>query len=132
METINPILSSPMMEQAKQAQELKKFKESANQLENAAKTSADNKNDAKLKNACKQFEALFLDLMYKEMRKTVPKDPLLGDSNADNILRSMHDTQMTKELADAGGMGLADMMYKQIKRENVKQPLTAVAHAYKK
>lgn len=130
MEGINPIMASPAMEQAKQAQ-LNEFAKTAGNLKKVTKTSATEKNDAKLKEACEQFEALFLDLMYKEMRKTVPKDSLFGDSNADNILRSMQETEMTKNLAHAGGVGLADMLYRQIGKQNVKQPAAVAAKSYK-
>ena len=39
--------------------------------------------DKKLKEACKGFEAMFMNMMYKEMRKSVPKNELFGNSNAD-------------------------------------------------
>lgn len=133
MESINPLTVNPIMEQAQQTQELKHFKESGDALQRAAKSSlgSKGKDDAKLRDACVQFEAMFLDLMFKEMRKTVPKDSLLGDSNADDILRSMHDTQMTQDLAQAGGVGLADMLYRQISGQNTKPPIS-VLQIYKK
>lgn len=131
MEGINLVTASPALEQAQQVQATKQIKESGENLERAAKVSNTTKGDAKLKDACVQFEAMFLDLMYKEMRKTVPADSLLGDSNADNILRAMHDTEMTKNLAQAGGVGLGDMLYRQIKQQDFKPPLSEVK-AYKK
>lgn len=131
MEKINPITTIPAMEQVKQAQELKQLKVAGENLEKTAGNADTSEGASKLKDACVQFEAMFLDLMYKEMRKTVPEDSLLGDSNADNILRSMHDTEMTKNLAQAGGVGLADMLYRQIQKQDVKPPLMAV-NTYKK
>ncbi|WP_182187760.1 rod-binding protein [Pectinatus frisingensis] len=134
MESVNPLTASPAMEQANQMQEAAQLKKTSEALKESAvdKSSDTAKSDAKLKDACKQFEAVFLDLMYKQMRDTVPKDSLLGDSNADNILRSMHDTEMTKNIAEAGGVGLADMLYRQIKEQDVKPPLPIAANAYKK
>ncbi|MDQ0203067.1 rod-binding protein [Pectinatus haikarae] len=131
MEKINSITTIPAMEQVKQAQELKQLKAAGESLEKTAGNADTARDASKLKDACVQFEAMFLDLMYKEMRKTVPEDSLLGDSNADNILRSMHDTEMTKNLAQAGGVGLADMLYRQIQKQDVKPPLMAV-NTYKK
>ena len=73
------------------------------------------KEDAKLKEACKGFEAMFLQMMYKEMKKTVPDNELFGDSNSQKILEDMLDTQMIDNMAEAGGVGLADLLYKQLK-----------------
>ncbi len=81
----------------------------------AAQDAKEAKEDAKLKEACKGFEAMFLNMMYREMRNTVPKNELFGNSNADDILRDMLDTQMVDNIADGGGVGLADMLYKQLK-----------------
>lgn len=132
MDGINPLTASPVIEQANQLQEGNKIKDIANNLSSAAKGAGAAKGDAKLKNACEQFEAMFLDLMFQEMRKTVPKDKLWGDSNADDILRSMYDTELTKNMAQAGGVGLADMLYRQIKKQDIKPPLTDAVKAYRK
>lgn len=68
----------------------------------------------RLRDACEGFEAMFLSLMYKEMRKTVPKNELFGDDNAEEIWHSMLDTALMENAAKAGGVGLADMMYQQL------------------
>ncbi len=72
------------------------------------------KRDAELKKACKGFEAMFLSLMYKQMRATVPENTLFGESNADKIWQDMRDTELMKNVADGGGLGLADMLYRQL------------------
>jgi flagellar protein FlgJ len=79
------------------------------------------KQEQQLKQACKGFEAMFLTLMYREMRATVPKDPLFGESNAQKIFKDMRDTQLMQNVADAGGLGLADMLYKQLAPSVLKQ-----------
>lgn len=86
----------------------------ANGEEDAAKRAAE---DQKLHDACKGFEAMFLNIMYSKMRDTVPKDELFGHSNADDILQSMRDTEMMNQAANAGGIGLGDMLYQQLKRD---------------
>jgi flagellar protein FlgJ len=48
---------------------------SANHIVNEA---ASSKQDKALKDACKGFEGMFLSMMYKQMRATVPKDTLFG------------------------------------------------------
>jgi flagellar protein FlgJ len=76
------------------------------------------KDDKKLRNTCKDFEAMYLNLMYSKMRETVPDNPLFGSSNGEKIMQSMLDTELTKQMANAGGVGLADMMYKQLSHLN--------------
>ena len=75
---------------------------------------AKSKQDAALKEACKGFEAMFLNMMYREMRATVPENDLFKKSNAIKIFEDMRDTEMTKKMADGGGLGLADLMYRQL------------------
>ena len=72
---------------------------------------------------------MFLTLMYKQMRNTVPKDPLFGESNAMNIFKDMRDTQLMQNVASAGGMGLADMLYKQLAPSVLKQEQAAAKAA---
>lgn len=90
----------------------------ADELAAAAKEAKAAKDDAKLKNACRDFEAMFLNLMYTKMRETVPENSLFGSSNGEKILQSMLDTEMTNNMAKAGGVGMAAMMYKQLSANN--------------
>ena len=71
--------------------------------------------DVKLKKTCQEMEGVFLNLLLKSMRATVPKNTLDGQSNHSDTLLSMMDMEMTRNLAAAGGTGLADMMYRNIK-----------------
>jgi flagellar protein FlgJ len=66
-----------------------------------------------LEKVSKDFESIFLGYMLKQMRKTVPDDPIMGNSNAKDIYQDMYDDALSKEFAKAGGIGLATMMYKQ-------------------
>ena len=71
--------------------------------------------DKELREACQGFEAMYMELMYKKMRDTVPEDELFGNSNADKIWQSMLDSEMMQQAAKSGGVGVADMLYKQLK-----------------
>lgn len=86
----------------------------ADVLEAEAQKAKEQKESAKLMEACRGFEAMFLNFMYEKMRDTVPENTLFGTTNADKILQSMLDTELTKTMADAGGIGLADMMFRQL------------------
>ncbi|BEU87203.1 hypothetical protein TAMA11512_06670 [Selenomonas sp. TAMA-11512] len=74
--------------------------------------------DKKLREACQGFEAMFLNIMYTQMRNTVPKNDLFGHDNADEILQSMRDTAMMNAAAESGGIGLAKMLYEQLKLDS--------------
>lgn len=89
------------------------------------KTAEASQQDKKLRDACQGFEAMFLDYMYSKMRDTVPKDELFGNSNADEIWSSMRDSEMMKRTAAAGGVGLSDMLYKQLKPQVAQEAQTA-------
>lgn len=69
---------------------------------------------AKLRKTCQEMEAIFLNMMLTTMRSTVPKNNLLGDNSKTDIMKSMLDTEMTKQMAYSGGIGLADLLYKQL------------------
>ena len=68
-----------------------------------------------LKNACRQFEAYFTDLMLKEMRKTVPQNDMLGgQSNQREIFQGMMDQTLADTLSQRGNLGLGQMMYSEL------------------
>lgn len=95
-------------------------KQFAGELEAAAKAAQTAKEDTHLKEVCKDFEAMFLNIMYTKMRETVPDNTLYGTSQGEKIMQSMLDTEMTKNMANAGGVGLAAMMYKQLSMNHSK------------
>lgn len=65
-----------------------------------------------LKQAAKQFEALFLNMMLKSMREATPKDGLF-DSDQSRFYTQMLDQQLVQDLSGKG-IGLADMIVKQL------------------
>ncbi|MFK5927015.1 MAG: rod-binding protein [Desulfuromusa sp.] len=71
-------------------------------------------NPEKLKEAAQQFEAIFIQQMYKEMRKTIPDDGLIQRGNADDIYVQLQDMEAAKITAQQGGIGLAELMVQQL------------------
>ncbi len=74
-------------------------------------------NPEKLKEAAQQFEAIFIQQMYKEMRKTIPDDGLIQRGNADDIYTQLQDLEAAKVTAQQGGIGLAEMMIQQLTKK---------------
>ncbi len=68
----------------------------------------------KLRETTQQFEAIFIQQMYTEMRKTIPDDGLIQRGNADEIYTQMLDLEAAKVTAQQGGIGLADLMMEQL------------------
>ncbi len=90
-----------------------------NQTEDAAfkaklETAMSDKDKKRLKEVCQDFESVFINLMLQSMRATVPKSDLFGRSRGREIFESLLDQETSKNMAKAGGIGLADLVYKQL------------------
>jgi peptidoglycan hydrolase FlgJ len=68
----------------------------------------------KVSEVCKEFESLFLNYLLKEMRATIPKSGLLGGGQAEQIYTAMFDEKLSRELAQHGGIGLAQIIQKSV------------------
>jgi len=75
---------------------------------------ADRNDPAALREVAGQFEALFLQTMLKSMRDASPEDPLFGDSESLEMYEGMLDQQLAMEMASGRGIGLADVLVRQI------------------
>lgn len=69
--------------------------------------------EQQLKKACRDFEAVFIGKLWEQMRRTVPKEEGMHSKQEDMYL-SMFDRSFSEEMADSGGIGLADMLYDQL------------------
>lgn len=75
--------------------------------------------DDELMDACKQFEAYFIEQMFKEMVKTIPSES--EGSGSVNSMMDYYKDQMIQGIAEEasnqnGGFGLAQMLYEQMRR----------------
>ena len=68
----------------------------------------------KLKDLAEQFEAIFIQQMYKEMRRTIPDNGLIERGNADEIYQQLQDREAARITASQGGIGLAELMLQQM------------------
>ncbi len=69
------------------------------------------KNQDPLFKACQEFESLFINEIFKSMRRTIPRDTLLETGMAEDIFQGMMDEEMAKEAARKNSFGLATMLY---------------------
>jgi peptidoglycan hydrolase FlgJ len=70
---------------------------------------------AAIRQVAQQFESLFARMMIKSMRDAVGKDPIFGSDQAQTY-QSMYDGQLSLELTRGKGLGLADMLVRQLQR----------------
>jgi flagellar protein FlgJ len=109
---ISGVSSSSMINTLSSAQ-TKSKEDFAETLAQETQKAQETKDDVKLKKTCQDMESVFLNMMLEDMRKTVDKSKLV-DTSQEDIMRSMLDTEMTKNMAKAGGIGLADLLYRQL------------------
>jgi murein DD-endopeptidase MepM/ murein hydrolase activator NlpD len=67
-----------------------------------------------VKKAAKEFESLFIYEMLKAMRKTVPEGGLFKGITGKDTYTAIIDQQLASALAERGGLGLADMIYRKV------------------
>jgi len=96
----------------------------ARALSDLKRSARDNPNQS-LKQVASQFESVFMNMMLKSMRDTVGQDGAM-DSDASRAYTGMLDQQLAQALSSSsggsGGLGLADMIVKQLSRNVDKTP----------
>lgn len=70
-----------------------------------------------VRGAAEQFEALFIQMMLKSMRDTIPQSGLM-ESQATDLYQSMLDQQWSQVMASRG-IGLADKLVSQLERSGM-------------
>lgn len=88
-----------------------------NHFKNILEKAFDQQDKAELKEACKQFESVFLSMTYKQMKATIPKSQFMQTSFARETFESMLDDEFSKRASEGQGIGLADMLYRQLSRQ---------------
>ena len=68
-----------------------------------------------MEKVARDFESVFVNKLFESMRKGVPKSGLL-DSSAMKMYQSMMDQEMAKLMSVGKGMGIGEMVYKDLSR----------------
>lgn len=72
---------------------------------------ASDKVDRRLSKACADFEAIFVEQLFKTMRASVPDSKLLNGGRAEELYTAMLDQQVAEQMTHGqGSIGLADQM----------------------
>lgn len=90
----------------------------ASSISNLKNTDLSNATDNELMDACKQFEAYFIEQVFKEMEKTVPKSEYSSNATS-SMMDYMQDSllqEYASQASETNSLGLAQMLYEQMKR----------------
>jgi Rod binding domain-containing protein len=74
----------------------------------------DARNLAKIKASAEDFEAFFVTKAFEDMYGDMSSDPIFGGGEAENIFRSFLLQEYGKQVARTGGVGVSDMVQKQL------------------
>ena len=74
-----------------------------------------------LNEPAQQFEALFIQMMLAEMRKSIPKEGLF-DSQAVRTYQDMADKQVSLDMAKRGDFGIANVIKAQFEAQGMAMP----------
>jgi Rod binding domain-containing protein len=78
----------------------------------------------KLKKACTEFEAVFINQLLQFMRRTVPSSkPGVLESGKD-VYQSLFDQELSNSMAKRGGLKIGEMVYKQMMRRGEKKAVS--------
>lgn len=116
--TITPQATDPLHQQRSQTQvdanDFKRF--------DALRSTARSDDPKALREVARQFESIFTKMMLESMRAASFGDPLFGGDQAD-MYQGMMDDQLAVEMSRGKGLGLADMLIRQLSHgENLKSP----------
>jgi flagellar protein FlgJ len=74
--------------------------------------------DKALKGAAQQFEQVFLNMMLKSMREASPQDGMF-DNEQTKMFTGMLDQQLAQSMSSGHGVGLADVMVRQLSHSSM-------------
>ena len=83
-------------------------------MANAAGNPAATGNKAKAKAAAQDFEAVFLNNMFQQMFTAIKGEGPFGGDGATGVWRSFLTDAYAKSFAKAGGIGIADQVYRSL------------------
>jgi len=83
-------------------------------FQSAIEKAVKSKDQEGLKKATEEFEAVFIQMLLKNMRSTITDGGLIEKSQGRSMFEGMYDEELAKSMALGRQMGIADMLYKQL------------------
>lgn len=92
-----------------------KTKSNTESLENFKNILEQEVEDQRLKNACLDLEAVFVQQLMQSMRKTIPESTLVEKSFGQQVYEDMLDEEIANIGSKTGQFGIGEMIYRQLK-----------------
>jgi len=86
------------------------------EFEKALEKAMKEKDEKKLKKACSDLEAIFVSMVFKQMRSTVQKAGLFDGGMAEEMYEEMLYDKYAEEASKGKGIGLGDLLYQQLSK----------------
>jgi flagellar protein FlgJ len=74
------------------------------------------RDEKKLKQACNDLESIFVNIMFKQMRNSVQKSGMFDGGFGEEMYEDMLYDKYAEEVSKSNGIGLGDMLYKQLSK----------------
>ena len=68
-----------------------------------------------LRQSTREFEAIFVNEMFKAMRKTIPEGGLIEKDTSTEMYQEMIDMEIARSHSEGDGIGLGKAMFDQLK-----------------
>ena len=116
-------MTDPIVRQAPEIQPLdvEQQMDRARRALTAARSSSTEPTDSELEKACQEMESIFLNFLLKEMRNTINKSGFISGGTAENIYTGMLDAEISKVIAERGGIGLSKILQDQLGKGSEKE-----------
>lgn len=67
-----------------------------------------------LKQLCQDFESIFINSLFQEMRKSIPDEGFFEHDMGMDIFQEIMDMEVAREMSRQGGLGLGRLLYSQL------------------
>ncbi len=87
-----------------------------------AKIDKTNPDLKELREKTREYEAIFINELYKSMRKTIPEGGLFEKDMSTEVFKEMLDLEYARLTAKGKGMGMGEAMFDQLKNSMPVKP----------
>jgi Rod binding domain-containing protein len=85
------------------------------------KAAVSDKDRIAAKKVAREFESVFVGMMLKSMRETVGKDSLTNGGHGEEVYRSLLDQEYAKAISENNGLGISNLLEKELLKSMPKQ-----------
>lgn len=86
-------------------------------FERKLQSALNSKDEEQIRKSSQEIESIFANMMLKEMRKSIDKSDLVESAPGSEIWESMFDEKIAEEISKGRGLGLSEMIYKQLTKD---------------